>query len=286
MHRRQAASMSGFVDNYMRQPAARTGRAAPRCGHALFHPDQVPISEPLARSFGVSATAGSLRRRARPGPTASSCTPAQPAAGSTTIRRIGPIACHDFPPLGHKREWRDLFPRPAEHRDARRYVEQVATTHFRLFHNAVRDGCAEGELPSYTFIEPRYFPSRSTTKFRTISIRPPTSCYAEELIARTYNALRQGPKWDKTLLVITYDEHGGRYDHVPPPPATPPGGPYPDGFTFDRFGVRVPAVIVSPHIPAGSVLRPPLDEDGSGTPPSTTPRSSRRCRSSLVSARR
>jgi phospholipase C len=58
------------------------------------------------------------------------------------------------------------------------------------------------------------------------------------------------------LLVIIYDEHGGCYDHVPPPPATPPGPPYGDGFTFDRFGVRVPAALVSPFIPPNSIVRP------------------------------
>jgi phospholipase C len=43
------------------------------------------------------------------------------------------------------------------------------------------------------------------------------------------------------------DEHGGCYDHVLPPSVTPPGGPNPDGFDFSSFGVRVPAVIVSPY---------------------------------------
>ncbi len=81
--------------------------------------------------------------------------------------------------------------------------------------------------------------------------------YGEQLIAATYNAVRAGPRWDRTLLVITYDEHGGCYDHVPPPAAVSPGPPYPDGFRFDRFGVRVPTVLISPWIPAGSVVRPP-----------------------------
>jgi phospholipase C len=61
---------------------------------------------------------------------------------------------------------------------------------------------------------------------------------------------------------VTYDEHGGCFDHVPPPAAAPPGGPYPDGFTFDRYGVRVPAVIVSPYVAPGSVIRPPSGRDG------------------------
>jgi hypothetical protein len=60
------------------------------------------------------------------------------------------------------------------------------------------------------------------------------------------------------LLVITYDEHGGNFDHVAPPPAVPPSPPAANQtFAFDRYGVRVPAVIVSPYVKQGTVLRPP-----------------------------
>jgi phospholipase C len=81
----------------------------------------------------------------------------------------------------------------------------------------------------------------------------------EQLIYDVYQALRSGAGWAQTLLVITYDEHGGCYDHVPPPSgATPPdrdAGEF--GFDFTRFGVRVPAVLVSPLIEAGTVFRVP-----------------------------
>ena len=81
----------------------------------------------------------------------------------------------------------------------------------------------------------------------------------EQLIHDVYQAVRGGPGWPQTLLVITYDEHGGCYDHVPPPSgATPPdsnAGEF--GFDFTRFGVRVPAVLVSPLIAPGTVFRAP-----------------------------
>jgi phospholipase C len=79
----------------------------------------------------------------------------------------------------------------------------------------------------------------------------------EALIHDVYTALRNGPAWASTLLIITYDEAGGCYDHVPPPNAVPPGdGTVGElGFDFKRFGVRVPAVLVSPLIAAGTVSR-------------------------------
>jgi len=58
------------------------------------------------------------------------------------------------------------------------------------------------------------------------------------------------------MLIIVYDEHGGTYDHVPPPAAAPPDSLNTSPFNFDRFGVRVPAVIVSPYVQPRTVLRP------------------------------
>ena len=80
----------------------------------------------------------------------------------------------------------------------------------------------------------------------------------ESLIKAVYEAIRNSPLWDTSLLIITYDEHGGFYDSVPPPVATPPDDGSPStynqwGFTFAQLGVRVPAVVVSPWIPAHTV---------------------------------
>jgi phospholipase C len=83
----------------------------------------------------------------------------------------------------------------------------------------------------------------------------------EGLIKAVYEAIRNSPLWDTSLLVIVYDEHGGFYDCVPPDTATPPGDESPflqktrnaRGFDFGRYGARVPAVVVSPLIPKGTV---------------------------------
>jgi phospholipase C len=82
----------------------------------------------------------------------------------------------------------------------------------------------------------------------------------EALIKATYEAIRNSPIWNDSLLIITWDEHGGFYDHVPPPAAVPPNDSRPDdddrgknGFLFDQLGPRVPALIISPRIPKNLV---------------------------------
>jgi phospholipase C len=102
---------------------------------------------------------------------------------------------------------------------------------------------------AYTFIEPSYdvFDEYEGGN----SQHPLGSVKAGEiLIKKTYEALRRSPLWDTSMLIVTYDEHGGFYDHVAPPSARPTGATgrrY--GFTFDQLGPRVPAIVVSPLIP-------------------------------------
>ncbi|MDQ4503369.1 alkaline phosphatase family protein [Sinomonas sp. ASV322] len=112
---------------------------------------------------------------------------------------------------------------------------------------------AAGKLPAYAFVEPSWS-STGNSQHPNYSVAA-----GEQLLLDTYRALSSGPGWAKTLLIITYDEHGGCYDHVPPPSgATPPDNSVGEfGFDFTRFGPRVPTVLVSPLIPAGSVFRVP-----------------------------
>ena len=113
-------------------------------------------------------------------------------------------------------------------------------------------------LPKYSFIEPRY---GGIDNLPANSNHPPHNVIEGEiLLATVYNAIAQSSYyWPRTLLIITYDEHGGCFDHVVPPSAVPPGGtvlPGASSFAFNRYGPRVPAILVSPYIAAGTVLRP------------------------------
>ncbi len=118
----------------------------------------------------------------------------------------------------------------------------------------------QGPYPyPYTFIEPHYGNVRNDTYSGGSSQHPMDDVYGgEHLLAAVYAAIRNSPYWDTSLLVITYDEHGGLYDSVTPVAAKPPGDNPDDdynvnGFKFDLYGVRVPGLVVSPLIPKGTV---------------------------------
>lgn len=111
----------------------------------------------------------------------------------------------------------------------------------------------------FTWIEPNYGDVLGDTYSGGSSQHAMDSLAAgEALVAYVYNSIRAADLWDRSLLIITYDEHGGFYDHVAPFTAKPPGDK-PDndlnqhGFDFSKYGVRVPAVIVSPRIAKGTV---------------------------------
>jgi len=113
----------------------------------------------------------------------------------------------------------------------------------------------------YTFIEPNYGDTFSGSYVGGSSQHPNDFTGAgEALIKATYEAIRNSPLWERSLLIVIYDEHGGFYDSVPPPAAPAPEDGDPQsvfsnlgGFLFDWYGVRVPAVIVSPRIAEGTV---------------------------------
>jgi phospholipase C len=246
-------SMAGFVDNYVRQARLGQNNYAPQSVMHYYTPDQVPVISQLASAFAVSdqwvasapcqtwpnrfflhtGTAGGHENNF---PTHF------PYVMPTIFTRFNQagidngwkVYFHDFP---HALTLSDLWP----------HVNQ-----FRSYDDEFKEDASRGRLPSYSFIEPRYYPD---LKLPNDQHPPHNVTLGEQLIADVYNTLRQAPTWKKTLLVIIYDEHGGCYDHAPPPRAVPPEATNPQPFGFDRYGVRIPAVVISPYIKPGTILR-------------------------------
>jgi len=116
-------------------------------------------------------------------------------------------------------------------------------------HKALEDfftDAAAGTLPAFSFLDPNYFTQSQEN--------PQNIVVGEALLARVVHAVGASPLWPQTMLAVMYDEHGGYYDHVPPPAAIPPDDIPPlvdpgesayDGFA--RYGFRVPSVVVSPY---------------------------------------
>jgi len=140
---------------------------------------------------------------------------------------------------------------------------------FGVFEDFVAD-CKKNRLPDYCFVEPNYSDHEDDGGGELLASdqHPDHHVLAgEAFIGQVYKAIRNNPNlWKSTLLLVTYDEHGGIYDHVPPPTCTPDGfhaSAEATGtgvpFDFDRLGVRVPAIAVSPWIPKGSVIAGPED---------------------------
>lgn len=248
---RMVPPMSGFAANYVQQNEKHPhdARQVMHC----FRPQQVPVITTLAKSYAVcdqwhaSAPNQTWPNRffahcATAGGYVNNSPPRFPYLMPSIFERLNhldngwKVYFHDIPQsLTLARLWSNL-------------------DRFRHFAEFLRDASA-GALPSYAFIEPQYL-ADAGIGMPNDQHPPHDVVFGEQLIAQVYNAVRNSPLWDKTLFIITYDEHGGCFDHAPPPLAPPPGGNAAhEGFAFDRYGVRVPAVLISPYIRPGTILR-------------------------------
>lgn len=138
---------------------------------------------------------------------------------------------------------------------------QGRLTDFEDFADAVADPAYS---PVYTFIEPDYgnlLPKLTPGDFTCGNSQHPMDdvTRGERLIKTVYETIRNSPHWEHALLLVTWDEHGGFYDHVAPPPAVAPGDGVADvdnihhGFAFDQLGVRVPAVVIGARVAKGGL---------------------------------
>ena len=258
-----APSMGGFVQSYYDQ---RKDVKHSRQIMFYFPPEKLPVLTTLARSYAVfNGWFSSI-----PGPTI--CNRAFAHYGTS----FGQVGMNLFYP---KTPFLSIYDRMLKAGKTTKlyYYDQASSTMeiVNLLKNQPKifatypqflDDCKRGELPDYSFVEPNYSDHLGEGGGEELASdqHPDHDVQAGEIfIASIYNAIRQNPDlWKSTALLIAYDEHGGIYDHVPPPACLADGfkateqdtGVPGQAFAFDRLGVRVPAILISPWIPKATVV--------------------------------
>jgi phospholipase C len=247
-----AVTMQGFVQSYFTQEH--------NVDHShkimyYFTPDKLPVITKLAKEYAVfNCWFSSI-----PGPTL--CNRAFAHFGTSFGRT-------DMTPNYLNEKYKSIYERmiAANHTAKVYYYDQQSSTLALAFllksqpklfglYEQFLDDCSKGMLPEYSFIEPNYTDHDSDAGEYIASDQHPDHNVkeGETFIATVYNAIRRSPAWESTALLIVYDEHGGLYDHVPPPACTPDDSvDKTTGFKFDRLGIRVPAILVSPWVDAGT----------------------------------
>jgi len=280
----QTPTMDGYVTSYISCFTAEEGRQPTYEEYAQimtgYTPEQIPVLNGLARAFGVfdhwfcEVPSQTLPNR--------SFWTAATSSGFSVNAPVKNFALDNtaetiFNRLDdHRKTWKIYVAEPQR-------LSGTALAHFqRLKDRAATNivpfsefesDAANGTLPDFAFIEPcltlghaDYHPACGRAMGHGIAIPsfdPPSSILGgEAFLSRIYDVYKnmQSPTganvWNTTLL-IGWDEPGGTYDHVPPPAVPPPDPSAPagqHGFTFDRSGYRVPAIIVSPWVAEGEVF--------------------------------
>ncbi len=274
-------TMDGFVADYISAFAYEMGREPSYDEYAQimagYTPEQMPVTSALARGF---ATFDHWFCEV-PSQTFANRSFFHAASSSGYVVNVDPA---DAFPVHNTAEtiferleaqhltWR-VYCDPPSHISltgiihAARLLDRFRTNFFTT--DQFVEDAATGQLPAYSFIEPNLLYGHNDMHpafgalYPGVDFDPPSSLLGgEALLARIYDAVRSsatpgGSNAYNTLLMVNFDEHGGTYDHVPPPPAPPPvpAGPIGQlGFGFDRSGLRVPAIAISPWIGERTVV--------------------------------
>ncbi len=276
-------TMNGFVTDYISTFTGEVGRQPTYDEYAQimtgYTPEQLPVLSGIARDFGVFdhwfsevPSQTFMNRSFWTAATSSGLVVNCPATKWMTQNNAETL----FERLeAHGKTWKVYVgePMPLSFTGVIHFsrLQHRLATHFVPFSEFEKDAAA-GTLPDFSLIEPDmasghndYHPALSRSMIGNnadLGFDPPSSLLGgEAFLERIYDAYRSmtsssGTNVWNTALLIGWDEPGGTYDHVAPGPVPPPDAAAPAGelgFTFNRSGYRVPAIIVSPWVEPGSV---------------------------------
>jgi phospholipase C len=248
----QAAAMNGFLVSYQ-----RVGSQHPEQIMQCYTPEQLPVISQLARGFAISdAWHAACPCQTFPN---RAFVHAGTSCGQINNSPYDPFN-YDVPTIFNvlteiEADWavyNDSIFESATRLQFPKLWDVLLEGHFHDFDD-FQEAARQGKLPRYSFVEPSFLVNPNDE-------HPPHDLLlGERFLWQVWNALASGAHWESTLLLITYDEHGGCCDHQAPPwgATAPDSRRAANGFAFDRYGVRVPAVLVSPWIEPGTVFRSP-----------------------------
>lgn len=255
--------MNGFIksysDDFPDDPSQ--GKEVMKC----FSPEHVPIMSTLASEFAVfdgwyaSVPGPTMVNRAYASSGTSNgmgtndeVTIAKGMPQKTMFKQLLDMG------LDYKVYYQDV-PSVLQFKDMRRKEARTKYAKYDQFFADIKSGI----FPEFSWVEPAYF---STPSQPATDQHPDHDVgLGEQVIKEIYEAVRNSPIWNETVFMITYDEHGGFFDHVSPPENVPnPDGKNStdDPFDFTRLGVRIPTVMASPWISKGTVVHAPDDPKG------------------------
>jgi phospholipase C len=260
--------MLGFVDSYLKRDPAPSDR---RLVMGYYTAGSVPTFDFFAQNFMVCDHWFAAL------PTGTQANRLMAMSGTTSIIDNAPLflpdqelvydwlterniswcayqSGHYLPFFALMRKWQDEIAVSLAHD----VLVPHAHPRFRRFSNFARDWTTEQTMPSVIFIEPEYTDGPHAVPNDD---HPPTGVLqGQAFLGEIYSAIIANPtRWARTVMIVTYDEHGGFYDHVPPldiPTQIAGHGPTP---VFTTTGVRVPAFVISPLVEPRTVLNENLD---------------------------
>ncbi|OIW18856.1 hypothetical protein TanjilG_25299 [Lupinus angustifolius] len=260
--------MDGFVQNAAKQEKAGAKPSTPTMTETVmngFKPELVPIYRELVKEFAVcDQWFASIPSSTQPNRLYVHSATSHGLTSNDTNQLIGGLPQKTiFDSLDENGFNFGIYyqypPATLFYRSLRKlkYVDN-----FHPFDITFKKHCEEGKLPNYVVVEQRFWdipgvPGNDDHPSHDVG-------EGQKFVKEVYEALRSSPQWNEILFIIIYDEHGGFYDHVPTPFEGVPSpddivGPEPFKFKFDRLGVRVPAIVISPWIHQGTVLHKPTE---------------------------